>query len=203
MMWYTFGMKEELAKIHQARQTEDFSGIDFGVNEVVEHYVKRSKMGLIMIWGGEIIAFILLTVLMVAASRSGGGLIMPLNEEAKKYLNMIFMIMYGVLILSALIGTAVYKANAIIITNKRAIQKTRTALFARSLNVIELSSIEDVSFAQKSILDQIFRLGTLRMSTVGDETTYTLTYVDSSSVDIKKIAKLVHDAKSKKRSKKA
>ena len=73
-----------------------------------------------------------------------------------------------------------------------------SGLFTRSSNVIELSRIEDVSFKQNGFFDYIFRIGTIRMSTVGDETTYTFPFVDTPTDEVNLIAHLIHLAKERK-----
>ena len=83
------------------------------------------------------------------------------------------------------------------ITNHRAIQNIRTSIFNTSTNVIELERIEDVSFHQKGFFGAIFNIGTLRMSTVGDETTYTFEMLDTPTDEVETISKLVRDSHKK------
>ena len=52
---------------------------------------------------------------------------------------------------------------------------------SNSVNIIDLISIEDASFKQDSLMQKLFNYGTFRLSTVGDETTYTFKYSDVSS----------------------
>ncbi|MBQ6605362.1 hypothetical protein IJH66_00005, partial [Candidatus Saccharibacteria bacterium] len=55
--------------------------------------------------------------------------------------------------------------------------------------------IEDVSFKQSGIFDYLFKIGTIRMSTVGDETTYTFPFVDTPTDEVEMIAHLIHLSK--------
>ena len=64
-----------------------------------------------------------------------------------------------------------------------------------SVNIIDLIKIEDASFRQEGILQKMFNYGTFRLSTVGDETTYTFKYSDISSEDLKAVSKLISNAK--------
>jgi hypothetical protein len=66
---------------------------------------------------------------------------------------------------------------------------------ANSLNMIDLSSIEDTSFSQAGVVQKIFGYGTFRLSTVGDETTYTFKKSDITPEEVKAVAKLVSSAK--------
>ena len=192
-------MKAELVKIHHARSTKDFPDIDLEPEEFVVLHIKRSKIGYFMIWIGMLLGLALLTFalffLIIDGKQEISQSVLRLNEAARGYLIMIVLVMYGVLILAGLIGLTIYKSNHLYITNKRAIQKARPSLFASSTNIIQLQSIEDVSFRQAGVLDYMLRLGTIRMSTVGDETTYTFKYVDTPDDEIRVITHLIHEVK--------
>ena len=69
------------------------------------------------------------------------------------------------------------------------------SLVSGSVNIIDLSSIEDASFKQDSLMQRIFHYGTFRLSTVGDETTYTFKYSDISPSDLRTVTKLISAAK--------
>ena len=69
------------------------------------------------------------------------------------------------------------------------------SLVSTSVNIIDLGSIEDASFRQDTIWQKMFNFGTLRLSTVGDETTYTFKYSDIAPEDLKAITKLITNAK--------
>ncbi len=170
-------------------------GVELEAGEVVKVEVRRSKLGLIMIWAGEALGIVALTAILFLLMGAKDDLTLQLNEASMGYLYLVIIMLYIVLIVSGLVGTMVYNANHLVVTNKRVIQKTMTSLFARSLNVIALSSVEDVSFAEKNIMDRIFRVGTLRMSTVGDETTYAMSYVDASGNSAQRIMKLLSASK--------
>ena len=48
-------------------------------------------------------------------------------------------------------------------------------------------------------MPRIFHYGTLRLATVGDETTYTFKYSDITPEDMKAISKMITDAKKRHR----
>ena len=78
-----------------------------------------------------------------------------------------------------------------------------TSPVANSVNIIDLSSVEDASFRQDSILQNLFHYGTFRLSTVGDETTYTFKYSDITGEQLKAVTDLISAAKKRGRKKKA
>ena len=188
---------QDLEKLRHARSVKDFPEIDLEEGEYVELSIRRSRKGLILIWAGEVAGFIILTLLLIWIPRNLE--LMGLNEAAMGYLYMIIFILYIVLLMSGLIGSLIYNNNLLVITNMRVIQKIRSNLLASSMNVIDLGSIEDVSFKKSGAFEYFFHLGTIRMSTVGDETTYTFPYVDTPRDEVKTIASLVHKAKKQKK----
>ena len=194
-------MKEELAKIHRAKGKKyDIPGVELGEGEYVELMINRSKLGLILIWAGEAAGFVVLTIILVLFSGGGtNSTLFPLSQEAIGYLYLMIFALYAVLILSGAIGTKIYRANHLFVTNKRVIQRSTTSLFARSLNIIDLASIEDVRFEQKNVFDRVCKVGMVRMSTVGDESTYTFPMVDVETNNMKTVTRLVHEAKKRKK----
>ena len=108
------------------------------------------------------------------------------------YLRIAIFAIYAVLIVGGFVAHSIYIANEMYITNHRAIHKSRTSLFANSTNIIKLSRVEDVSFRQQSLFEHIFSIGTLRMSTVGDETTYTFNWLATPQDEVKIISHLVY-----------
>jgi uncharacterized membrane protein YdbT with pleckstrin-like domain len=87
------------------------------------------------------------------------------------------------ILLTVLIGLGTYVAyyvytnNRFYLTNESVIQEIQTTLFARNEQTVSLANIEDASYYQKGIFQQLLNYGSIRLSTEGDETTYHFTYV--------------------------
>lgn len=193
-------MKAELSKVQHARSEKDFPEIDLEQDEYVVLHIKRSRVGVALIWG--VVALMVLTLSLVliyfaTASDNISNNVFSVNEASMHYLRIAILALYVVFFFGGFVAQSIYDANQIYVTNRRLIQKTRSSIFANSTNIIELRRIEDVSFRQNSIIDHIFKLGVLRMSTVGEETTYTLKWVDTPSTEVKTISHLVYECKKK------
>jgi len=189
-------MSKTINNLRHSRSQQDFPFLSLEEDEYVVLKIGRSKAGLVLIWFTEVVLFLVCTLALILVDASGASNAffagsMPAIRGA------IFVI-YIVLFLSGTIGTKVYLDNKIFVTNRRVIQQTSSALFNKSMNVIELEKIEDVSFKQSGILDYIFHFGTIRMSTVGDETTYTFRFVDTPTDEIQTISHLIHEIKNEK-----
>ena len=190
-------MKQELIKLHHARSTKDFPELRLEENEFVELAIQRSKLGLIFIWGIAAIGYIALLVAIIFLEFSATANSNNLNGFAKSYLYLIIIILFGIITIAAFVGSKVYRENRLYVTNKRLIYHQANTLFSKSVNVIELLSIEDVSFKQENIGDHLFKLGTIRMSTIGDETAYVFKFVNTPDDELDMITHLVHMEKEK------
>ena len=175
------------------RSRKDHPQLPLEDDEYVELVIDRTKVGLFLIWGATLLAIALVGISILVLALNPNTFTM--NDTARSYLFMLLIVVLVVLTVGGFILSYVYRHNRMYITNQRIIHYSTHALFARSKNVIGLVSVEDVSFRQDSIIQHLFRYGTVRLSTVGDETTYTFPFVDTPVDEINTIASLVHAAK--------
>ncbi len=189
-------MDENLAKIRHERSKKDFPMLNLEDDEYVEYAFKRANICLMLIMAGTGIGviIILLGFLLVLLGQS------MIDEMGKRFLFIMLFALFASVIIIRIVAIKTYRGNRLFITNQRVVQHLMTSLVSSSVNAIDLTGVEDVSFHQDGILPRIFHYGTLRLATVGDETTYTFKYSDISPEDMKAISKMITDAK--KRSKK-
>ncbi len=190
-------MDEGLVKIRHARSKKDYPFLKLDEDEYVEFAFRRSRLCLIAIFGGLAIGLIviLFSFLLVLLGQK------TLDDMGRHFMFMILMCLIAAGIVIGLIALAVYRGNRLFITNKHAIQMVMKSPVATSVNIIDLVSVEDASFHQSGLLQTIFHYGTFRLSTVGDETTYTFPYSDISSSELKAVVKLISEAKKKNKDK--
>lgn len=191
-------MDEGLAKIRHERSKKDFPGLRLEENEYVEFAFKRAKICLWMILCGTMFGLIvvLLAFLLVLMSQD------MLDEMGRNFLFIILAALLASAVVIGLVALTIYNGNKLFITNRRVIQMMMTSPVASSVNIIDLTSIEDASFRQDSILQNLFHYGTFRLSTVGDETTYTFKYSDITGEQLKEVTDLISNAKKRGRKKK-
>lgn len=190
-------MDESLATIRHARSQKDFPFLKLEDGEYVEFSFQRSRLCLFAIFGGVALglAAILFAFLMILLAQKS------LDEMGRNFMYIILTCLVAAALLIGLIALIVYRGNRLFITNKRVIQMIMKSPLATSMNMIDLPSIEDASYHQSGLLQKLFRYGTLRLSTVGDETTYTFEYVEVSPSELKSISKLITEAKTRKKHK--
>ncbi len=184
-------MDEGLIKIRHERSKKDFPFLRLDEDEYVEFAFTRAKICLAMIFGGVAagLIFVLLAFLLVVLGQN------VIDEMGRNFMYILLVTLLAVAISVGLVALMVYRGNRLFITNKHAIQMVMKSPFATSINLIDLSSIEDASFSQNGILQKIFNFGTFRLSTVGDETTYTFEYSDIKPHELKEVSDLITEAK--------
>lgn len=184
-------MDENLAKIRHERSKKDFPGLKLDEGEYVEFFFKRAKICLGMICGGVFVGLviILLGFLFVLMQQS------MIDEMGLNFLFIILTALLAAAIIIWLIALKLYNGNKLYVTNKHVIQMVMDSPVSTSINIIDLESVEDASFRQTNILQKLFHYGTFRLSTVGDETTYTFKYSDISPSELRGVTDLITNAK--------
>lgn len=186
-------MDENLGKIRHERSKKDFPMLNLEDDEYVEFAFKRARICLYLILCGTSfgVILVLLAFLLTLLGQS------MIDEMGKNFLFIILLALLASAVIIGMIALTTYRGNRLFVTNKRVIQMVMSSLVSSSINAIDLASVEDVSFRQDGIMARLFHFGTLRLATVGDETTYTFKYSDVTSDDIKAISKMITDAKKK------
>lgn len=184
-------MDEGLVKIRHERSVKDFPFLKLEDNEYVEFAFKRARIWLNLILGSLSagLILILLAFLLVLMGQSS------IDSTGVSFLYIILGALLLAVLLAGLFTVMVYRGNRLFVTNKHVIQMIMVSPMANSVNMIDLSSIEDTSFSQNGIMQKLFGYGTFRLSTVGEETTYTFKNSDITQEELRAVSKLVTIAK--------
>ena len=166
-------------------------GISLEAGERIVLEIKRTKIIPILIFAGACLASILLFALYILIN-AGNAFVFALDTNGRAFFLLVIAIVLGTVWIATLISLNVYTTNKLFVTNKRLIQRVANSLFDTAMNVIDLVSVEDVSFKQAGLFEYLFEVGTLRMSTIGDETTYIFKYLDTPTDELETITHYVH-----------
>ena len=188
-------MDENLAKIRHERSKKDFPGLSLEEGEYIEFAFSRAKICLMMIMCGMFFGVIVVLLAFLIALL-GQEMI---DEMGRKFLFIILLALLAASVIMGMIALTTYRGNKLYVTNRRVIQLMMNSLVSSSTNTIDLVSVEDVSFHQNGLLQRLLHFGTLRLSTIGDETTYTFKYSDISPEDLEKVSELISQAKKDKK----
>lgn len=172
-------------KADHERSAYDYPWLDIEEDEYVVIDVLRSKIGRFFIWFGSIgvfALFLIFAILMIFTGKTPG------NE-------MMALVCIFCAIISLIIGIVlnwIYGRNVLILSNQRVFERVQITPFSYRVQSLELEHVEDVSYDQNGILPMMFNYGSIRMSTVGDEHTYKLTFVNDPTEQIKIVKKVIH-----------
>lgn len=186
-------METSLAKIRHERSKKDFPFLHLEEDEYVEFAFKRARICLLAILGATAAAIIviLLAFLLILMGQS------MLDDMGRNFVYIILATLLASSVIIGIIAIMLYNGNKLFVTNKRVTQMIMDSPVSTSVNTIDLTSVEDASFHQNGILQTFLHYGTLRLATVGDETTYTFKYSDIPPEDLKGVTKLISEAKKK------
>jgi hypothetical protein len=166
-------------------------------DEEVKVEVARHPLGLFSIVFGAgfvMVAVVVLWIVMLVSDLD----FLPLNEGVKSLISLIAVVLLVLTLVIAWVGVTIYRNNLFVVTNKRVIQQTSLSLFDKSVQTIDLASVEDVSFKKRGILQSLFDYGSLRLATVGDETTYQFNFVHDPEGQVRAISEVVQGVKGEK-----
>lgn len=166
----------EHARKHE-RSRRLYPHLNLSEGEYVISSVRRHPIGLIipLALGAFLIALTLFVVTSYQDIATTLALSGPLSDPNLVTVPLfVFIILVGI---GMFIAYYVYTRNHFYLTNESVIQEIQLSLFSRQEQTVSLGNIEDASYTQKNIIQQIFDYGDIRLSTEGDETTYRFSYV--------------------------
>lgn len=161
----------EVIKNRHEESLRKFPDVTVDKDEYVLLSIGRHGIGLLGIVISCLLLFIVVVSVWILVCFMPNKL--GLAQSAKNNLSLIFGSLTLLNLVFGYIGYSTYKSNKFTVTNERAIQWIVSGLFHRKKQIINLESTEDISYIQTGIIQHIFDYGTIRLSTTGDESTYT------------------------------
>lgn len=186
------GDPETIARRHEDSKKR-FPDVALDEDEYVVVSVRRHPFGALGILFASAMSFVIVASIWILVC------FMPnkfnLNQQMKFNVSLACLAILALSVLAGIIGNSIYKNNKFYVTNERVIQKLVSGLFSHKKQTISLEAIEDISFTQTGILAHMFDFGTVRLSTVGDESTYTFTMVSRPEKQTELLGDLVENSK--------
>lgn len=166
------------------RSKQVYPSLNLSDGEYVISAVKRHPIGLFV----PVSVGIFLIALAFSALFNFDLVILAFQLNSDSVNFSLFVVPIILFILLVIVGTYVfyhiYTSNRFFLTNECVIQEIQTGLFTKLEQTVSLSNVEDASFTQIGIIQQIFDYGSIRLSTEGDETTYRFSYVSNPKYHI-------------------
>jgi hypothetical protein len=166
----------ETKKSHEDSKTH-FPTLNLSEGEFIINAVRRHPIGLFIPLGlGTLLIGIALGVLLNYSAIVESTALIGLPTDPA-FFAVPVLSFCALVALGMFIAWYVYVNNKFFLTNESVIQEIQHSLFSRLEQTVSLSNIEDASYTQVGILQQILNYGDIRLSTEGDETTYRFSYV--------------------------
>lgn len=177
-------------KLKHNRSKQLFPALNISEGEYVISAVRRHPMGLYVpiSLGIFLLAFGFAILFNYDLLIKQSELARVINDSSVVILPIIVFI--GLVLLGMYVTYSVYENNKFFLTNESVIQEIQTGPFSKTEQTVSLGNIEDASFTQNGIIQQLFDYGSIRLSTEGDETTYRFAYVTNPKQQIR----LLNDA---------
>lgn len=174
---------DEIKKKHDASH-RIYPLLNLSENEYIITAVRRHPIGLILPL--TLGAFLIAVALIILSNYT--AIVTALNIEgqlAQPSLVTIPLLLFCLVVaLGMFVAYYVYVSNKFFLTNESVIQEIQLSLFSRHEQTVSLGNVEDASYYQEGIFQGLFNYGTIRLSTQGDETTYTFTYASNPKARI-------------------
>jgi len=170
----------EAMRLHE-ESVKKYPQLNLSYGEYVIHSVERHPIGIMKIWAIAA-AMVAAVSLFLAGFLFNGTLVTVLGISDKGNATMLavgaLILLISILVIAgALVATYVFNSNKFYLTNESIIQEVRETVFAHFDQTVTLANIEDVSYHQDGILPSMLNYGEIRLSTVGDESSYHFSYV--------------------------
>lgn len=169
----------DATKLKNRQSKKIFPGLNLSEGEYVIKSISRNPIGLVVPMALGLIMIIIVFIflfnldLFMSTFQSSG---VSIDSSVAIFPAIIFI---GLVLMGMYISYHVYTSNKFFLTNESVVQETQTSLFSKREQTVSLINIEDVSYIQNGIIQQIFNYGSIRLSTEGEETTYRFNYVSN------------------------
>ena len=125
--------------------------------ESVIRVVHRHPVGIVAIFAVAALALAAISTLIIYLSPN------TFNNDPTTSL-----MVFGIVIIVALIAAYVYRQSKILVTDRSLVQIIQSTLFIRKASHLSMSNVEDVSAEQRGVLATVFNYGTLMVQTAGE-----------------------------------
>lgn len=184
----------DAARLKHLQSQKIYPGLNLSEGEYVITSVTRHPVGLVVpTLLGMLLIF--LSVFFFAKFDSIMRIVLPNQKISSGAMIFPVIIFICMIFLANYIIYSVYNKNKLFLTNESLIQHIQTTIFSKRERVISLMDIEDVSFTQKGVMQNIFNYGSLRLSTEGEGTTYYFSYASNPKETVANLSNAIESFK--------
>ena len=164
-------------KLKHDKSAQLYPGLNLSADEYVILAVRRHPIGLVLpLSAGVLLVSMALSLLFnydILVSTFG-----LTGAAADAAVAAVPILLFSLLVSTGTyIAYSVYNNNRFFLTNQAIVEELQFSLFSRREQTVSLANIEDASFLQRGIMQQIFNYGSIRLSTKGEDILYRFSYI--------------------------
>lgn len=174
---------DDMKKRHEESRKQ-YPDLNLSETEYVIFVVRRHPIALFLPLGIGAVLIGLALSLLFNQDIILSGLAMDNQEVSSMIVTLPLLLFSGFVAIFMYISYFIYINNRFTLTNESVIQGTQLSLFSRREQTVSLGNIEDASYSQSGVIQHILDYGTVRLSTQGDEHTYSFPYVSRPKLEV-------------------
>lgn len=169
----------DATKLKNRQSKKIFPSLNLSEGEYVIRSISRNPIGLVASMALGLIVIIIVFIFLFNLDLFISTF--QLSNVSMDFSVIIFpvIIFIGLVLMGMYVNYHVYTSNRFFLTNESVVQEIQTSLFSKREQTVSLINIEDASYTQNGIIQQMFNYGSIRLSTEGEETTYRFAYVSN------------------------
>ena len=143
-------------------------------SEVISYQVKRHPIGVFGIYAGTVSGIVLVLVLysLIVTNKDISQSIGLSSSVAASVGGLVSLLLVALTAVIGLASAYIYKKSRLILTNQKVVFIQYHSLISRQISQLNIGEVEDVSVVQPSLINRIFKTGTITIETAGEQHNY-------------------------------
>jgi hypothetical protein len=167
----------ESTKLKHQQSKLAFPDCDISEGEYIISSINRHPVGLLFPFVLGVFLIALASALFFNYDLIAPVLNIPKNSVDSTAFILPFLSFVMLIIVGMYVMYYVYTNNKLYLTNESVIQEVQTSVLSKKEQVVVLIDIEDVSYTQSGVIEKMFNVGSIRLSTEGEGTVYYFKFV--------------------------
>jgi Bacterial PH domain len=167
-------------------KTEDRAGVpkeflylfEHDPSEIILEQALRHPFGIYAIYAVVVLVVMLVMTFTGAILVNSNAILgMGISESAATLIGLAGILVMSLSVIGGMLSAYVYGKSRVILTNQKVVLIQYHSLFAREVSQLNIAEVEDVNVSQPTIINRLFKAGTITIETAGEQNNYTLTWI--------------------------
>lgn len=164
-------------KLKHDKSIKLYPNLNIGAGEYVVLAVRRHLIGLLPSFIGGVLLIALAFSLLFNYDLLSNALGLTGAAASLSVIFLPVMLFVIMIVIVVYVTYFIFTNNRMFLTNESIFQTIQVGLFTKREQMISLENVEDASYTLNGVVEHMFNYGSIRLSTIGDEQSYRLTFV--------------------------